>query len=86
MAQETKRDRYIWYAKQSGAIKVMSIAYQMYLSLLGRAGAIYTARYSCTFSARASGTRLIRRVCRNATTAYVASPTSTHSAIAAGGT
>lgn len=35
MAQETKRDRYIWYAKQSGAIKVMSIAYQMYLSLLG---------------------------------------------------
>ena len=35
MAQGTKRDRYIWYAKQSGAIKVMSIAYQMHLPLLG---------------------------------------------------
>lgn len=35
MAQGTKRDRYIWYTKQSGVIKVMSIAYQMHLSLLG---------------------------------------------------
>lgn len=43
-------------------------------------------RYSCTFSASAKGTRLMRRMCSSATARYVANPMAMTSAIAVMGT